>query len=344
MLLLKTIIKASLTILIILMMTEQVQGRKITVGSKMEFNRVSDAAAKVKPGDTIVIKSGVYPGGEVINGLKGRSDSWIIIQGEIPGKSSFNGGSSAFHLSDPEFIVIEGLTFSGQTGNGLNIDDGGSYDTPAGNIIIRNCIWENMAASGNNDELKMSGVDDFEITDCIFRNGSKGGSMIDMVGCHRGIITGNLFENGGSNSIQAKGGSKDIVIKRNRFNNGGERAINIGGSTGMQFFRPIGISYEASDIKVWSNIFKGGTAAVAFVGAVNCEAMNNIIINPVKWVIRILQENTNQIMQPCSNNSFMNNNIVFGGEQSTALNIGPNTKAETFTISNNIWNKLMDEQ
>jgi len=58
--------------------------------------------------------------------------------------------------------------------------------------------------SGNNDLLKLSGLDYFEIRNCEFRNGAEGGSGIDMVSCHHGIIQGNHFENLGSNSIQCK--------------------------------------------------------------------------------------------------------------------------------------------
>ena len=38
--------------------------------------------------------------------------------------------------------------------------------------------------------------------------------------------------------IQAKGGTSDIVIRANRFESAGGRALNLGGSTGLEFFRP----------------------------------------------------------------------------------------------------------
>ena len=84
-----------------------------------------------------------------------------------------------------------------------------------------------------------------------------GGSGIDMVGCHHGIIKGNYFENMGSNSIQAKGGTQHITIEGNFFRNGGQRPLNLGGSTGLPFFRPIDATFEAADIKVFSNIIVG---------------------------------------------------------------------------------------
>jgi hypothetical protein len=39
-----------------------------------------------------------------------------------------------------------------------------------------------------------------------------------------------------------------IVIQRCRFENAGNRSVNIGGSTGLEFFRPKADGYEAKDI------------------------------------------------------------------------------------------------
>ncbi|MBK9982773.1 MAG: hypothetical protein IPP15_10175 [Saprospiraceae bacterium] len=60
------------------------------------------------------------------------------------------------------------------------------------------------------------------------------------------------------------------------------------------FFRPIDAPYETSDLKVYSNIFIGSQAAVAFVGCINTEVVNNTIYLPEKWVMRILQETVDE--------------------------------------------------
>lgn len=310
--------------------------RTLEVGSGREFSNLQSAAAQAQPGDTILIRNGVYGGGDYIENLQGTTDKWITVKAEPNENVLFQGGSQAFHLIDPAYLRIEGLTFAGQTGNGVNIDDGGTYNSPAHHIIIDNCTWASMNATGNNDELKMSGVDDFIVRNCNFLNGAAGGSMIDMVGCHLGIFEGNTFFNAGSNCIQAKGATKDITIIRNSFINGGERAVNIGGSTGLQFFRPLGTLYEASNIYVHSNYFAGSTAPLAFVGAVNCEVVNNTISHPSRWAIRILQETTEPGFLPCGNNTFRNNIVIFNTAQ-PAINIGGNTAPETFTFSNNLW-------
>lgn len=313
-----------------------VEARTLEVGTGRQYLRLQAAATVAQPGDTILIREGVYSGGDYVANLQGTATAWITIRAMDNESIIFRGGSQAFHLSDPAYLRIEGLVFEQQTGNGVNIDDAATIETPAHHIIIQNCEWRSMSATGNNDELKMSGVDDFTVRLCRFLNGSAGGSMVDMVGCHKGTFEQNLFENGGSNCIQAKGASKDIRIERNRFIRGGQRAINIGGSTGINFFRPLGSNYEASNIYVYSNIFFGSQAPIAYVGAINCEVVNNTIIRPERWAIRILQETTENGFLPCGNNSFRNNIVVFNAGPTT-INIGGNTAPQSFTFSNNLW-------
>jgi hypothetical protein len=329
--------KHSLTIFLLLSVLFTANGRTFNVGFDQEFKTIKAAAAVSMPGDTIMVKRGNLLGGEAIENLKGTDKAWITIKAEYDGFVTIINGATAIHLTDPSYVRIEGFIISGQTGNGINIDDGGSYETPAHHIVIENCQFRELGASGNNDQLKISGVNDFIVRNCIFLDGSRGGSMIDMVGCHNGLIEKNLFGIGGSSGIQAKGGSAEIIISRNRFIDITERAINIGGSTGMEFFRPTGAPYEASAIHIWSNIFIGSGAAVAFVGSNSCDVVNNTIINPSMWVVRILQENNNKGMKLCSNNSFINNLVLFSAKNRPAVNTGPNTLPGTFIFSHNLW-------
>jgi len=314
------------------------EARPLHVGPGRQYARLRDAAAAAMPGDTIMVHAGVYGGVEYIEDLRGREDAWITICA-VPGDTVvYRGGTEALHLTDPAWVRIAGIVFEGQSGNGVNIDDGGSYETPASHVLIEDCEWRALAANGNNDQLKLSGVDSFMVRRCRFFDGSPGGSAVDMVGCHRGVFEDNHFENAGSNCIQAKGGTAFIRIERNRFINGGQRALNIGGSTGLQYFRPLGMNYEAADIGVYANLFAGSTVPVAFVGAVRGEVVNNTIYMPGKWVIRILQETVGPDFLPCGDNAFRNNLVCLGAAAADpSVNIGGNTSPETFEFSNNLW-------
>lgn len=322
----------------ILMGASILRSQVLEVGPGKPFAQINQAAAVAQPGDTILVAPGTYPGGMFIANLQGAPGQWITLRGDGPDPVTIQGGGNAIQFSDPAWLVIEGFRFRQQTGNGLNIDDGGTYETPAQHVHIRQCVFEDMAVSGNNDLLKLSGLDSFLIEDCHFRNGAAGGSGIDMVGCHWGTIRYNRFENLGSNSIQAKGGTRYIAMHGNQFRNGGQRTLNLGGSTGAAFFRPPGANYEAADLDVYANLFEGSWAPIAYVGSQRVRVWNNTIYRPQNWVIRILQESADtSFYQAVADGEFINNIVVVGSSLSTTANVGPNTNAASFTFAHNLW-------
>ena len=205
--------------------------------------------------------------------------------------------------------------------------------------MFDNVTIEDVGPRGNKDGLKLSGLDEFTVKNCTLSGW--GGSAIDMVGCHNGVIEKCRFigKKGYSQSsgIQAKGGSENVLIRQNFFKNAGTRAVNIGGSTGLRFFRPKLRDYEAKAIKVVGNHFVGGMAPVAFVTSIDCVVSRNTFIRPDKWVLRILQEQPLDKFKPCQKGTFENNLIVFDRRVRTFVNVGSNTKPQTFTFRKNAW-------
>lgn len=326
------------TLFFCLFVVNSIKAETLIVGPNAAYQRVQDASQDAQPGDTILVLEGEYQQREGISNLNGTAYNWIVIAAERIGAAHFSGTSEAFHLSNCSFVKIIGFDFYGLSANGVNIDDGGTFDTPTHHIKIEHCTFRDMNASGNNDLLKLSGLDDFFIYDCIFRNGANGGSGVDMVGCHNGIIRGNRFENLGSSGIQAKGGTQFITIEQNQFVDAGLRALNLGGSTGLAFFRPQDAPFEAADLQVKSNTFIGAHAPIAYVGCTRVDVENNTIYLPDNWVIRILQETVDPSrFVSCGDNAFRNNIVVIDNGLSREVNIGPNTRPETFLFENNLW-------
>ncbi|HOW68375.1 MAG TPA: right-handed parallel beta-helix repeat-containing protein [Candidatus Paceibacterota bacterium] len=318
-------------------------------GSMAEpFKTLARAAEGVRAGDAIRLLPGTYQPGTTLTDLAGRSDAPIWIGG-VAGQARpvVAGGNVALHLVRPRYLVVENLEIRGAAQNGINCDDGGRYADPeaACNVLFRNLAFHDIGTGGNQDGLKLSGLNDYQVLDCEFARMSAGGSGIDHVGCHRGVIARCRFTDMGSNSIQCKGGSADIVIRGNRFLNGGQRAVNIGGSTGFEFFRPpletVRANAEARNIRVIANLFQGSDAPLAFVGAVDCIAAHNTLIEPRRWVMRILQETTSSgvyAFLECGSNQFVNNLAWFDRSRlSTFVNVGPRTSPVTFAFSNNLW-------
>lgn len=315
-------------------------GRILPTGAGKTYATITAATKVAQPGDTILCFDATISGGMYIENLQGTAQNWVWIMAAHPGEITITGGGNSIQFTDARYVGIKGFVISGQTGNGMNLDDGGSYASPTHHIRIQDCIFENINATGNNDLLKLSGLDSFWISRCTFRNGAAGGSGIDMVGCHFGIIEDCSFSQLGSNSIQAKGGTADLLITRNSFTNGGARALNLGGSTGLSFFRPIDAKYEAARIKVIANVISGSEAPIAFVGCTQVEVSNNTLLLPGKWIMRILQETVDPVrFVPCGNNRFFNNIVVVDQRVNVDVNIGPNTAPETFTFENNLWFK-----
>lgn len=334
----KTLAIRMFLLLTFLLNTYLANAATLEVGPNKTFASPALAAQQAQPGDTILIFPSTYTGSNFISNLNGNSNAYIHFIGTNPETVIFQGGSQGMHFSQVSYIHIEGLSFTQHTGNGLNIDDGGTFSTPTHHIKIINCRFYDMGAQGNNDFLKMSGVDDFEVSGCTFQNGANGGSGIDMVGCHQGKILRCTFNDLGSNCIQAKGGTQFIDIAQNWFEDGGQRALNLGGSTGLEFFRPQDAPFEAADLNVYANVFVGGWAPIAYVGCVRVHVVNNTIISPQNWVMRILQETINPArFLPCGDNSFINNIVYFNNSLSTFVNIGSNTDPGSFEFSNNLW-------
>jgi hypothetical protein len=311
----------------------------VTVSDAEQLRR---ALAKAAPGTTVRIAPGNYRGGVSARGLRGEAGRPIVLKAADPERPPvFEGGSTGLHLSDPSYVELHDLVVAGVRGNGLNIDDGGSYDSPAHHVLLRGLVVRDVGPEGNRDGVKLSGVDDFRVEGCTVERWGSGGSGIDMVGCHRGVVTGCTFRHGdsvGDSGVQAKGGSTDILVRRCRFEHAGQRAVNLGGSTGMAYFRPRPQGYEARDITVEGCTFIGSMTPVAFVGVDGSAVRHNTIYRPRRWGLRILQETRQPGFVPCRNGHFTDNLIAFrSDEMAVSVNIGPDTAPETFTLAGNAW-------
>lgn len=300
------------------------------------------AVENARPGTKILIAPGTYRGGITFNQLRGTKDKPIILAAADPDRApAFKGGAACFHLTDPAYVELHDLVLTEATSNGLNIDDGGSYRSPAHHVVLRGLTIRNIGPDGNRDGIKLSGVDDFLVEACEIEKWGMTGSGIDMVGCHDGQVTGCTFRHRGGESgsgIQIKGGSKDVTVQRCRFDSAGGRAVNIGGSTGLQFFRPKPSGYEAKDIIVEDCTFIGSMAPVAFVGVDGAVVRYNTIYRPTRWVARILQETQGRDFVPCRNGSFTNNLVVFRTDElRTAVNVGAGTEPKSFRFAKNHW-------
>ncbi len=314
------------------------------------YATIERAVQDAVPGAAIRVHAGTYTQQTSIADLAGTADAPIWIGG-APGEARpvIANGSQALHLMQVRYLIIHDLEVSNTSQNGINCDDGGDYadNTATQHVIFRNLYIHDVGSGGNEDCLKLSGVNDYYVLDSEFARcgGGESGSGIDHVGCHGGLLANNYFHDLSANAVQCKGGSEDIEIRGNLMVDAGVRAVNMGGSTSFEYFRPplstTAPNVEARDIRVVSNIIRDSEAALAFVGCVDCLAANNTLVNPTTWLFRILQETTTDgdyEFLPCANNRFVNNLVYFDrSDLSAYVNIGPDTAPDTFTFANNLW-------
>jgi hypothetical protein len=308
--------------------------------SAKPYATLNKALQVATAGTKIIIHQGIYTG-YIYSTKQGTATAPILVTtapGEGPVILDRLGTSGeVMHLTDAAYIIFENLAFRGSTDNGINVDDGGSYSSPAHHIILRNLTVEDIGTGGNNDGIKLSGVDNVYVLGCLIQR-IRSGSGIDMVGCHDSVIAYNEFNDLVENGTQTKGGSRNVLILGNLFLRAGQRAMNMGGSTDLPYFRPLDATYEAKDIRAIGNLIKDTEAPVAYVGLVDGLAANNTIYMPIWYVVRILQETTTK--DACQNGRFINNIIYFRTTDlnpNTCVNVGSNTLPATFTFANNLW-------
>lgn len=327
----------------VLLLAAAVSGkdREVAVSTDEELRR---ALAEAVPGTRILVAPGEYRGfsAAAVAGKEGRPIVLTAATPEDPPR--FCGG---IHFSDVGHFEIRGITIRGAPANGLNIDDGGSFDTPSHHLLLAGVTVLDCGGRGNDDGIKLSGVVDFRLEGCTVERWGRGGSAVDMVGCHRGTIEGCTFRDrevgSAATGVQAKGGSRDVTIRLCRFEHAGERAVNLGGSTGLAYFRPKPEGFEAKDLTVEGCTFVGSMAPVAFVGVDGATVRWNTFYRPRKWFLRILQETREPAFLPCRRGIFADNLVAYrASEIATPVNVGPGVAAETFSFARNYWFCLDD--
>ncbi len=335
--------KLGYTLLLLMCLAGSVAAQIVRVQNTAQLRQ---AVRNARPGETILLAPGDYEGGLYFENLHGQPNKPVVIAGEDPRHPPvIHGGGECLHISKASHLELRNMVLIGARYNGLNIDDGGEYDSPAHHIVLKGLTVKEVGPEGNCDGIKLSGVTDFRVEGCTIERWGDGGQGIDMVGCHRGVIEGCTlrFTDDKGYGVQAKGGCTDITVRRCRFEHAGSRAMQIGGSTGLQFFRPPlkpgGEHAEARNITVEGCTFIGSEAAVSFVGVDGATVRFNTIYRPRRWAIRILQETRAEGFVPCRNGRFTDNLVVFrSGEWfEGGVNIGPLTAPQTFTFARNWW-------
>ena len=327
------------TLLLAACLATQAAEQRVAVSDEAGLRR---ALAAPRPGTAILVAPGEYRGGIGAAGIHGTAEQPITIAAADPTRPPvFRGGKECLHFSAVSHLVLRGLVLEGAEINCLNIDAGGLDRPPSHGIILDGLTVRDIALDGNRDGIKLSGVEDFLVRGCTVERWGSGGSAIDLVACHRGIIADCRLrhtEGRGATGVQIKGASTNILIYRNHFRSAGQRAVSFGGYTALNCFRTDSPTFEARELAAIGNVFIGSKAPITFVGSEQCTAAYNTILRPTAWVLRILQEGRRPGFIPCREGSFHGNLVVWRWrELRTTVDVRSRTQPETFRVDGNWW-------
>lgn len=299
------------------------------------------ALGRLGPGVVVRLAPGEYRGGLWTDKARGAPGRPAVVEAKDPARPPvIAGGDEGLHLAGARHVVLRGLVLRGAAHNGLNVDDGGARDGSSPGVTLEDVRVERVGSGGNQDGIKLSGLDDLTLRRCTVEGW--GGSAVDLVGCHRVTIEGCRFagvaELAPDSGVQAKGGSSEVTVRRCDFVEAGARAVNAGGSTGLEFFRPADAAFEARAVVVEDCTFVGGEAAVAFVGVDGAVVRACTVVRPRRWAFRILQETTGARFVPCREGRVEACVVVFRrADVRAVVNVGPGTQPETFRFAGNVW-------
>jgi hypothetical protein len=329
---------------------------KGTGSASRPFRSLGRAVRGLTPGTAVLVHAGTYPGDISVDGARGTADDPIWIMG-VPGEPRpvISGGHQGIYLRRPRYVVLERLEIANTGDNGINVDDGGDMATEdaARFLVFRDLVVHDTGRrpSGVPNCLKLAGVNDFFVLSSRFarcgRAPESGAVGVGGVGVHRGVIRANAFEANGYGGVQVKGGSADIDIVGNVFRDTGWRAVNMGGSSDGRFFRPplaaLHPRAEAARIRVSSNVFIGGETAASLTGCVDCAFSGNTVVNPSKWVLRVLQETVAidaAAFAPAGHGVVASNVFYFRRSDLNTgedVNVGSNTDTSSISLVENQW-------
>lgn len=225
---------------------------------RTDNNNFADRLHAARPGDTLALAPGVYPGGWWIDvsGAPGRP--LVITALEGPGTVIVQGGDEGINIADGAHdIVLSNIEVRGTNDNLVHVQ-GGAHD-----IVLRNLHVHH--AGPNGDGIKVNQAHDITIEriDCHDPgprpdrpDGNPSQECIDMVDVQRVVVRDSYLHDGGNQLIFVKGASRDVVIERNVIARQGPDAIDpcvgLGGSTDLELLR--GHAYEASDVVFRNNV------------------------------------------------------------------------------------------
>ncbi|MBI1358316.1 MAG: tandem-95 repeat protein [Acidobacteria bacterium] len=288
------------------------------------------------PGEEYLLAPGTYSRDGVFTtgdyGLLGLPDHPIVFRAQDPTRPPTITGNLL--LQSPQHVKFQDVRFTNPPA-GHNVNIYPNFGFLPHDVEFENVFFQSAAALTSEANIKVAKMDNLVVRNCTFKGW--GDEAIDTVAVWGGLIENNQFI-GLSNyrqrtSLQLKGDSRDIIVRNNYFQDGGDRVIQIGGSTDAGRFRGPA-EFEATNIEVYGNRMVGGLACFSLSTQTGSRFHHNTCYLPTLFVGRLLQENKN--MLPNQKGTIDHNLFVYPNSLNLEfLNVGDGVDYQSFVFESN---------
>lgn len=224
-----------------------------TVKTSAELDSAMRSAAA---GGAILLQPGTYTLKQHVGSLRAL-DRPLTISSVDPANPALIDCSGNCYISGARGVTLENLDIAGR----MNWD-GLTHPGESGDLVFRRIRFRD--AGGGKEMLKLAHLRDVLITECSFVRSGAGAHdrPVDAVGVDDLIVEHSYFERCKGGCIQAKGGSRNTIVRWSLFNVGGSRAIQLGGSTCPTCWGPGKTPgpFESYDGEVHDNVIIGTQA------------------------------------------------------------------------------------
>src|SRR5438477_1644261 len=291
--------------------------------STSPFQTIQRAADLVNPGDTVIVKDGVYTTsnwGLVVLTRGGNSSAWVSFKSENKGGAVLDGQNYTttygFDIEPPggSYVQIQDFEVRNFKKIAINLNwPGGNYDISGNHIhhIGRICSDEEVGYGG----MYIHNVTNVVVEKNVIHDIGRFGFL------ENGCIPLTTYYQNHDHGVYVDGVT-GITIKNNTF-------YNIGHGWGIHFYSGNGV--RSSSILVANNTFafpnpdRDGQIILAAPGVSDANIQNNIFYSPRTAGVRISPDSTT------FTNVLISYNIVSGGTITSG-------SASGITVSNNMDN------